>query len=192
MYHRRSGRLWLRRGRLARRSSGEASRLGARSGQSSGRGRLPGSGNSGGPGCDQSRHPCDPCECWTREDMSWVSAAGMRFLGTPSVDSSVNSPVPSPGGCSGGMGRRCLTTAQPWSSIADVTLVEGFIPVLAAELDLHLRGERVGRAAAWGSAVDRTVLARGATGLWWHGPRLPGPVTRRPACRHQGDPGRTG
>jgi len=50
---------------------------------------------------------------------------------------------------SGGTGRPCLTTAQPWSSIAGVTLLEGFIPVfLTAELDLHLRGERVGRAAA--------------------------------------------
>ena len=37
---------------------------------------------------------------------------------------------------SGGTGRPCLTTAQPLSSIAGVTLLKGFIPVfLTAELD---------------------------------------------------------
>jgi hypothetical protein len=42
---------------------------------------------------------------------------------------------------SGGTCRPCLTAAQPWSSIAGVTLLEGFIPVfLAVALDFAPEG----------------------------------------------------
>ena len=122
-----------------------------------------------------------------------LSAAGMRFLGTPSVDSSVNSPVPSARRLFRRDGPTVSDDGAAMEQYRRVTPLRGFhpgIPGRRARLDL--RGERVGRAAAWGSAADRTVLARGATGLRRHGPRLPGPVTGRPACRHQGDPGRTG
>jgi hypothetical protein len=83
------------RGRLARRSFGESVHAGRLVGPVQWTCAFTGSRNCREPGRDQSRYPCDPCEFVTREEMSWVSAAGMRFLGMPSVGSSVNSPVPS-------------------------------------------------------------------------------------------------
>jgi hypothetical protein len=95
VYHCRSRRLWLYRGRLARRSSGEASRPDAQPGQSSGHGRFPGREMAEDPVAISPGIRATPVNVVTREEMSWVSAAGMRFLRTPSVDSPVNSPVPS-------------------------------------------------------------------------------------------------
>ena len=73
-------------------------------------------------------------------------SGGMRFLGTPSVDSSVRSPVPSSWRLfPAGKGRPCRTTAQPWSRTVGVTHLRGFHPgIPGRRARLHLGGERDG------------------------------------------------